>query len=328
MKTILAINAGSSSMKIAGYDAATGKKNFKATINAVVNYAEAIKQALRDVTGEVVGIGYRVVNGGGYDRPQIINQEVINNITLAARYAPLHNPAAVMAINMMRALYPQAKHLAVFDTSFFANMDEVAKSYALPETLRLKYLKFGYHGLSHENVAKTVEARSVISVHLGSGCSITAIQDGQPIETTLGFGTYDGLMMGTRSGAIDPAVVLDIARAKGIDATEKLLTQASGLAGVSGLPNDFRVITAEREAGNAAAELAYGMFIRSIVKAIGSMVALLDETPVLIFTGGIGENSVQVRIDVRVRVERLIDSSFVVQCDEEGIIFSAVQATI
>lgn len=329
MKIILVVNAGSSSMKVAGYNAETGAQNFKATINAVTNYKEAVEQALRDARGTVVGVGYRVVNGNGYNEPQVITEEVLENLTHAAKYAPLHNPPAIAGIRMLQRLYPNAKHIAVFDTAFFADMDEATKSYALPEVLRTKYLKFGYHGLSHQNVARTVKAESVVSVHLGSGCSVTAIENGKAVDTTLGYGTYDGVMMGTRSGSIDPAVVLDLARTMGVESAEKLLTQASGMAGVAGLPNDFRVIEAEMDAGNENAKLAYDMFIRSVVKQIGSMAVQLDScVPTIAFTGGIAQNSARVRADIMAKVGKFFAAEVVVDCNEEGIILNAVKEVI
>jgi len=143
--TILVINAGSSSMKVAGYNADTGEQTFKATINAVADYDQAVKQALADIRGPVVGVGYRVVNGGRFNTAQVITPEVIEEITAATKYAPLHNPPALAGIAMLQKLYPAAKHVAVFDTAFFADMPDVARMYALPETLRKAYMRFGYH---------------------------------------------------------------------------------------------------------------------------------------------------------------------------------------
>ena len=331
---ILVVNAGSSSVKVAGYNTSNGKQTYKTTINTVTTYKLALKQALADVRGNVVGIGYRVVHGGQYKTAQVVMPEVLEAIVAAAKYAPLHNPPAVEAITILQKLYPHAKHVAVFDTAFFAVLPERTTSYALPEGLRQEYRRVGYHGISHQNVANQYPYGDVISVHLGSGCSVAALENGQPVDTSMGFGTYDGVVMGTRSGQIDPEVVLDLARRFGVDEARTILTTKSGMAGVAEMPNDFRAIWETALNGNdqGQAMTAFALFTRSVAKNIGALLTAFEpagSNAKVVFTGGIAENSLSMRDAVMVRLGGLVNQDYaVVKCDEEHVIYEIVKGLL
>ena len=268
------------------------------------------KQCLSSMT-ELAGIGHRVVHGGEYfSDPMIIDNQVIETIDLLSPLAPLHNPANLTGIKLAKLKAPQVPQVAVFDTSFHQTIPRPAYIYALPYSLyeENKVRRYGFHGTSHHYVSKQASSYlakqqgkdaaelKLISIHLGNGTSISAILNGQSIDTSMGMTPLEGLVMGTRSGDIDPAILFYLNRERGmsIDELDKLLNKQSGLKGICGT-NDMRTITELAEQGDSKAELAMHVFCYRIKKYIGAYLAALNGVDAIIFTGGIGEHSSIIR---------------------------------
>lgn len=253
------------------------------------------------------GIGHRVVHGGErFIAPVRIDDEVLDTIEALSPLAPLHNPANAMGIRAMRALAPQVPQVAVFDTAFHHTMPPSAYRYALPERFytELSIRRYGFHGTSHAYVAAECAARmgrpletlNLITLHLGNGASACAIRNGKSIDTSMGFTPLEGLVMGTRSGDIDPGLFAYLCWKTGMDADaiDTLLNHESGLKGIAGT-NDMRDIEMRMRDGDPAASLAFELFVRRIQKYIGAYAVLLERVDAIVFTGGIGENSSAVR---------------------------------
>jgi len=263
-------------------------------------------QALKMVLGQVDGIGlvgHRVVHGAEkFRKPAVINAAVIKKIKQCCILAPLHNPANLAGILACQKLLKGVKQVAVFDTAFHQTLPGHAYIYGLPYSLYKKYgiRKYGFHGTSHEYVAqeaaktlkKPLFALKIITCHLGNGCSITAIDAGKSIDTSMGFTPLEGLLMGTRCGDIDPALVTHIMRKSKLDLSgvDDLLNKSSGLKGISGISNDMRVLEIKAKSGNRMCKLAIGIFIYRIRKYIGAYIAAMSGCDAIIFTAGIGEH--------------------------------------
>ena len=252
-------------------------------------------------------VGHRVVHGGArFTTAALITDEVIAEIQRLADLAPLHNPPNVTGILAARERLPDIPHVACFDTAFHTTIPEVAYLYALPYELYEKYgiRRYGFHGQSHSFVARRASELlgiatpefNGITCHLGNGCSMTAVQGGRSVDTSMGLTPLEGLIMGTRSGDIDPAILMYLAD-KGMDvaALNKLCNKQSGLLGVSGISNDMRTLSDRAATGDPRAKLAVQMFCYRIKKYLGAYLAVLGRTDAIVFTGGIGENSVLVR---------------------------------
>jgi acetate kinase len=221
--------------------------------------------------------------------------------------APLHNPPSLDVIDAAMAALPELPHVAVFDTAFHATLSPEARTYPVPHdwTVRWGLRRFGFHGLSHaygarraaEMIGRSPDGLHVIVAHLGNGASITAVTDGKSVDTTMGFTPMEGLMMGTRSGSIDPGLLLYLQRTCGISAEDldHVLNYESGLLGVSGLSSDMRTLSEASAAGDQRASLAIRMFAHRARQAIGALAVTLGRVDVLVFTGGIGEHSAQIR---------------------------------
>lgn len=259
---------------------------------------------------EIDIVGHRVVHGGDkYRQPMLIDAEVKAEIDRLSIYAPLHNPANLMGINIIESLAANLPQIAVFDTAFYGDLPEVAYVYPVPyQWLEQGIRKYGFHGISHEyctqRAAKLLgrdlkELRS-ISCHLGNGCSLAAVKFGQCIETTMGFTPLDGLMMGTRCGSIDPGIMLHLLREQEYTVAEldHILNFESGLLGVSGVSNDLREIDKAIAAGNIRAKLAVDIYIDRLAAKIASLLPNLGGVDALIFTGGVGENHPGIRAAV------------------------------
>jgi acetate kinase len=253
------------------------------------------------------GVGHRVVHGGEMFRePVIIDDATLGVIEELIPLAPLHNPANVTGIRAMRDLLPHAPHVAVFDTAFHQTMPPRALHYALPAEFYRVYgvRRYGFHGSSHRYVAREAsrhlgvppEQLNLITLHLGNGASATAIERGRSIDTSMGMTPLEGLIMGTRCGDIDPALQFYLQRKTGrpFAEIEMILNKESGLKGICGV-NDMREIQNRAQGGDAQAELALDMFCYRVKKYIGSYYAALGSLDVIVFTGGIGENSAVVR---------------------------------
>jgi len=257
---------------------------------------------------EIKAVGHRVVNGGeSYKESVLIDNEVKRQIEINSELAPLHNPANLKGILSVEKLIPGVPQVAVFDTSFHQTMPDYAYMYALPYEYYEKYKirKYGYHGTSHKFVAskaarligKDMKDLNIITCHLGNGASITAIQKGRSIDTSMGFTPVDGLIMGTRTGEIDPGVLIYIADKEHLNVTgvNNLINKKSGVAGISGLSSDMRDLEVAYAEGNEKAILALNMYAYKVKKYIGSYIAVLNGLDLLVFTGGVGENDHKMR---------------------------------
>ena len=252
-------------------------------------------------TGEIDIVAHRVVHGGNlFDQPTTINNSVLSEIERLSSLAPLHNPANALGIRVAMELFTEATQIAIFDTAFFQSLPEKAYRYAIPKVMADEHhiRLYGFHGTSHKYVAEQAiaylksSAKKIISIHLGNGCSMTAVKDGKSIDHSLGFGPTDGLIMGTRSGAIDQSVLFYLMDTLGLspEETSTLLQKQSGLLGLTG-HSDVREIQQKAEDGNLDCKLALAMTAYRIQKYIGSYFAVLNGVDALIFTAGIGENS-------------------------------------
>lgn len=341
MGMILAINAGSSSLKFQllrmpaevvvtkgvfdriGFENAVfsidvaGQKVTEA--HTITNHSEAVQLLLERLTTlhilgsltEVEGVGHRVVHGGEvFSESVLIDEKVIQKIEAVSELAPLHNPANLVGILAFKAAMPTTPSVAVFDTAFHQTMPEKSFLYSLPYEYYKKYRirKYGFHGTSHKYVAertaqllkRPIEQLRLISCHLGNGASIAAIEGGKSIDTSMGFTPLAGVMMGTRSGNIDPALIPYIMEKTGQSAEDVVdtLNKKSGLLGISGFSSDLRDIEKEASMGNNRAVLALELFASRIHKYIGSYAARMQGVDAIIFTAGIGENSEIVRAKV------------------------------
>jgi acetate kinase len=250
----------------------------------------------------LIAAGHRVVHGGGvFTRPAVIDGETLGRISSFASLAPLHQPHNVAGIRAAADLVPGLKQVACFDTAFHRTIPPEAHTLALPKALRDKGLRrYGFHGLSYENVAEAAPRRlapgqvKIVAAHLGNGASLCAIEDGRSIETTMGFTALDGLIMGTRAGALDPGVVLHLVQAEGMmpEALETLLYKQCGLIGLSGFTNDMRALLASDA---PEARLALDCFVFRAVREIGALAAVMGGIDALVFTAGIGERSAEIR---------------------------------
>ncbi len=277
---------------------------------------EAVKNALIDPEygaikdlSEVAAIGHRVVQGGSfYDHSVLIDDTVLSKIEELSPLAPLHNPAHIQGINACTKVFGEnVPQVAVFDTAFHQTMPEKAYMYAIPYEYyeKLGVRKYGFHGTSHRYVSakmaeimgKPIEELKIITCHIGNGSSITAVDGGKVVDTTMGLTPLGGFMMGTRSGSLDPSVVTFIAEKEGFSAAEMsdLLNKKSGLLGVSGVSSDDRDVTAAEEKGNHRAKLAHEMLYYQIAQYIGSFYVALGGCDAIVFTAGLGENQPSLR---------------------------------
>lgn len=257
---------------------------------------------------DIDAIGNRIVSGGEYfSQSTIIDDEAFKKIQICETLAPLHNPPADACIRHMAEILPSTPQVAVFDTAFHQTMPPKAYMYPLPMRYYTDYRirRYGAHGTSHRYAAQQaanllgrhIENMGIITCHLGSGGSITAVNHGVSVDTTMGFTPLEGLMMGTRSGSIDPAIVTYIMRRDGItyDEMDRILNKDSGILGISGISGDMREVCEASAAGNDDAELAIQMYAYAIQKAIGSYYAVMTRTDAVVMTAGIGENSAELR---------------------------------
>ncbi len=295
----------------------TGFEKIK-TVSQNINYEKAIsillgslcdseKGVLKDIH-DLNAVGHRVVHGGEYFfESQLIDEEVERRIEECIDLAPLHNPANLEGIKILRKMLPDVPNVAVFDTAFHQTMPKNSFIYALPYNLYTKYKirRYGFHGTSHKYVAEQAAIKlnrplsecNLITCHLGNGCSITAIKNGVSIDTSMGFTPLEGLMMGTRSGDMDPYIVLYLMEKENLslEQVNSLMNKQSGLLGISGISNDIRLIWEEEKKGNDQAKLATEIFIYRLKKYIGAYMAVLGRVDAIIFTAGIGENDEHVR---------------------------------
>ena len=290
----------------------------------------------------ITAVGHRIVHGGDlYAKPVAINEKVKEAINALEKLAPLHNPANLIGINACQQAFGDLPQVAVFDTAFHQTMPEKAFIYGLPYELYKQHgvRRYGFHGTSHYFVAnqaakllnKPLDECSFITAHLGNGCSITAIKNGQSVDTSLGMTPLEGVMMGTRSGDVDAGIIFHLVNQLGykIDEVDKLLNKESGLLGVSTFSNDCRALEEamhdENHPKSAQAKLALTIFCYKIAKSIASYSASLTQLDGLIFTGGIGENSVWVRQNI---VQQLSLLNFYLDDEKNDKAFAGVSGNI
>ncbi|MER7247497.1 acetate kinase [Kribbella sp. NPDC000426] len=279
--------------------------NHEAALEAAVRAFETQGPALADV--DIVAVGHRVVHGGDrFAAPALVDDELIAAVTDLVPLAPLHNPANLEGIEVARRLLPDLPHVAVFDTAFHQTLPPYAFTYAVPYEWQADYgiRRYGFHGTSHSFVSaeaarllgRSPDEVNVIVLHLGNGCSAAAIRGGQSVDTSMGLTPLEGLVMGTRSGDVDPAIHGLLARVAGRSAeeTDRTLNSESGLKGLAGA-NDFREISRRRAAGDERAQLAFDIYCQRIKKYIGAYYAVLGTVDAIVFTAGVGQHSAEVR---------------------------------
>lgn len=338
---ILTLNCGSSSLKCAVIDVSTEQllaslrverlneaqpeirwNEEPPVISPEPGYGPALVHALRYLKGKLRalplhGIGHRVVHGGEiYTRPTLLDKQVLEQLSQMDELAPLHNPHNRLAIQMAMEEWPDLRQVAIFDTAFHATLPRRARLYALPEKLvqEVGIRKFGFHGTSHKYVARQAAQHMgfdlrdlrLITCHLGSGASVCAVEYGRSIETSMGMTPLEGLIMGTRSGDLDPGIVLHLQKEKGMSAEEvdRLLNQESGLKGLTGTTH-MGEIEERASKGDEQARLAIQLFSHRLRKYIGAYAAVMGGVDAIVFTGGIGENSEVIRQRVAQRLEFL-----------------------
>jgi acetate kinase len=261
-----------------------------------------------EMTG-VVAVGHRVVHGGqDLYKPTLVDDALIGTLEELSPLAPLHNPPAVLGIQVAREALPDLPHVAVFDTAFFHDLPTAASTYAIDRNIAAQWhiRRYGFHGISHQYVSEQAAAfldrplgsLSQIVLHLGNGASASAIVGGRPVDTSMGLTPMEGLVMGTRSGDIDPGVISYLWRTAkmSVEEIETMLNRHAGMLGLGG-EIDFRLVHPRIESGDEAAQLAYEVYIHRLRKYIGAYLAVLGTTDVITFTAGVGENDAAVRSD-------------------------------
>jgi len=304
---VLVLNAGSSSLKLSlvdGDDKVLADKEFEAAEGRVDS--AQLSTAIHDMHG-VEAIGHRVVHGGPRYRESVrLDAEVASYLVTITDLAPLHLPAALAGMAAVRELLPRVPGVACLDTAFHARMPPAASTYAIPEKWREQYgiLRYGFHGFSHSYVARRAaemlrrppsELR-VVTCHLGAGASLAAVQAGRSVDTTMGFTPLEGVVMATRSGTVDPGMILWLQRHAGIGEPEltEALDRAGGLQALAGT-SDMREVLRRMSAGDERAKLAFDVYVHRLRSSIAAMAAAMNGLDALVFTGGVGENAAPVR---------------------------------
>ena len=277
---------------------------------AIGKVAELLREdGINVAAANLAAVGHRVVHGGrSFHSPTVIDEQVRAEIERIAPLAPLHNPPNLVGIEAVSALLPDVPAVAIFDTAFFHDLPEEAATYALDAETAAKYAirRYGFHGTSHQYVSRRaaeylgrpLDEINQIVLHLGNGASISAVQRGRPIDTSMGMTPLEGLVMGTRTGDIDPGIAFQLARVGGmsIDEIDRLYNKQSGLKGLCG-DNDFRVIIDRMEAGDEAAIAAYRVYLHRLRHYLGAYLIELGDVDAIVFTAGVGENAAAVRSD-------------------------------
>lgn len=332
--TVLVLNSGSSSLKYQLLHPETGEVVHGGIVERigeteVPDHKAALRQVFEEFAGRgldltdgagtpagIAAVGHRVVHGGrSFHSPTLIDDHVLAEIRRLSSLAPLHNPANAQGIEVARELLPGVKQVAVFDTAFFFDLPPAAATYAIDRELAAEHAlrRYGFHGTSHEYVSQqaaaflgrpTSEVDQIV-LHLGNGASASAVRGGRAVDTSMGLTPLEGLVMGTRSGDVDPGLVLHLGRSLGmsIDQIDDLLNRRSGLKGLAG-ENDFRALGALIEQGDEHAKLAYDVYIHRLRRYIGAYLVDLGGADAITFTAGVGENAAQVRADALAGLER------------------------
>ena len=325
---VLVFNCGSSSIKYTLYDKTEGEVIHHGVEERITDYSQSLEKIFSDLDALLSGglpsieaVGHRVVHGGRRFRcPHLIDPDVLDGIRSYAELAPLHNPPNIRGIEYATLRLPGAAQVAVFDTSFHSDIPPEAHNYAIPIQLAKEHMirRYGFHGISHHYVyeraaellgTQGLDGAKVITCHLGNGCSAAAVRRGRCIDTSMGFTPLEGLVMGTRSGDLDPAIVHFFMSPDGgglaDDEVYDLLNRESGLKGLSGLSSDVRDLLEARASGHEGAGMALSVFTYRLKKYICAYHGVLAGADALVFTAGIGENSPEVRWEALVGLEAL-----------------------
>jgi acetate kinase len=323
MTTVLVLNCGSSSLKYAVVEPDSGKQLADGIVErigddgGVPDHEAALRTAFDELaraghhleTLGLLAVGHRVVHGGpDLYQPTVVDDDMIETLKTLSPLAPLHNPPAITGIEVARELLPDLPHVAVFDTAFFHDLPDSASAYAIDRDVAAQWhiRRYGFHGTSHQFVSeqaakflgKPLTSLNQIVLHLGNGASASAIAGGRPIDTSMGLTPMEGLVMGTRSGDVDPGVLVYLWRTAGMsmEDIETMLNKRSGVRGLGG-QIDFRELHRMIDAGGDDARRAYDVYVHRLRKYVGAYLALLGNTDVITFTAGVGENDALVRRD-------------------------------
>ena len=338
--SILVLNAGSSGLKAAIF----GEKDLNLLWKTSVAWGAAVASAFDQIFSElrksrsaiadpVTAVGHRVVHGGvSFWESVNISEQVKREILNVAELAPLHNRSALAVITRAQVVYPAVPHVAMFDTAYYHGLPPRQYVYPVPYDWydRWGVRRFGFHGISHQACAERAgeivnrNDLRVVSCHLGQGCSATASRGGRAVSTTMGFTPLEGLMMGTRSGSIDPGILIYLQNKMkvSLEALESALNDDSGIKGVSGVSSSVQTVEAAAQSGNNRCRLALDMFADRVRSAIGSLAVTMGGIDALVFTGGVGENSAAIRAEVCRGLECLgieLDTSRNAQAADGGV---------
>jgi acetate kinase len=329
-RSVLVLNCGSSSLKYAVVEPDSGRQLADGIVERIgqgeiADHEAALRAAFVALAEsgcdldalDLVAVGHRVVHGGlNLYRPTMIDDAMIATLEALSPLAPLHNPPAILGIEVARKVLPNVPHVAVFDTAYFHDLPAAAATYAIDREIAAQWhiRRYGFHGTSHQYVSEQAAkflnvplgSLSQIVLHLGNGASASAIVGGRPIDTSMGLTPMEGLVMGTRSGDLDPGIITYLWRTAGmsVEDIESMLNRKSGVSGLGG-EIDFRVLHQRIDAGDEAAQLAYEVYIHRLRKYIGAYMALLGSTDVITFTAGVGENDAAVRRDALIGLSPL-----------------------
>ncbi|AEV71892.1 acetate kinase [Mycolicibacterium rhodesiae NBB3] len=321
MSRVLVVNSGSSSLKYAVVEADSGSTVADGIVErigesvdegGVADHAAALQTVFDELADDMAGlvaVGHRVVHGGpDLYQPTLVDEALTAKIKELSPLAPLHNPPALLGIEVAREALPDLPHVAVFDTAYFHDLPPAAATYAIDRDIATRWhiRRYGFHGTSHQYVSQQAaefldvplgSLRQIV-LHLGNGASASAIDGGRPVDTSMGLTPMEGLVMGTRSGDIDPGIITYLWRTANMSVgdIESMLNRRAGMLGLGG-EIDFRVVHKRIESGDAAAQLAYDVYIHRLRKYIGAYLAVLGSADVITFTAGVGENDSRVRRD-------------------------------
>ncbi len=327
---VLVLNVGSSSLKAAVLEA-TAHKAERLWQNGTrregpleQQLSQWLSPQLQPWLARLRAAGHRVVHGGErFTAPTQLNPQVQEQLEALSALAPLHNPAALQAITWLSRQQPQLPQWACFDTAFHATLPLEARTYALPAEWRAGGCRrYGFHGLNHQHVAEAVPCRRLISAHLGAGCSLAAIRDGRSIDTTMGFTPLEGLVMASRSGSVDPGLLLHLQRmGLSLEELDEGLNRRSGLLGLSELSSDWQDLRAAAANGHAGAQLALAVFLHRLRQEIGAMAASLGGVDQIALSGGIGANDPALLSELQQGMGWLGPVQWQqVEADEEGMV--------
>jgi acetate kinase len=329
---ILVLNCGSQSIKWKLFSDSLKKiKENDIAITDHRNYVDFLLGELEKLSehkADIRIIGHRIVHGGDkFTNITALDKDTLMELEKVNKLAPLHNPYNILGVKTAERVFPEAKQFGVFDTEFFANLSDIARAYAVPKEITEKYgfKRFGFHGISHEYVAKIASEKikkpfnklKIITCHLGGGASIAAIKNGKPMDTSMGFTPMEGLVMTTRSGSIDPGIILDLAEEFTVDKTREILNKESGLMGMCHTGEMLEVLEKIKN-GDKLAQFALDVYAYSVKKYIGAYFAVLGGCDALVFTGSIGSGSAKIRNMITKNIDILKKTKILaIKTDEE-----------